>query len=647
MTGIAISLGDVIGGRYQLEAVLGHGGMAIVYKARNTGTGKACAVKIVHPHLVSRPEHVEMFIREARIAGRMGDHPNVVNVFDAAIDETRRVPFMVMELLQGQTLDEYLQTQAPMPWAVVRMLMEQLSDALEQAHRAGVIHRDLKPGNLFLARDRKGQPVLKIMDFGIAKVMEQAIDGTVTRVGSPLYAAPEQQAGDAFVQIAAKQGVTIAREVTPATDVWAIGLIAYELFTGLPKAQVWGNIGALNDLLVKVVLEPTPVPSARAAERASLLPRGFDGWFARCLMKNAAERWPSAKMAVEALLELLDKDEKKRTQRMEMAPGWAPPPVEGLNEPLSEQPRSSVTPRSTRPSFHDDPTGDGLTVRLDHSALLGSSQSLHATGATGSHSAAALSPSQPTIPQSPPSGATPIPSSSSSPAIEHQWPGMQPDAASLHMTAPQYRSSSVPEIQDPRQQASSTGTPLSQTLARPGQRRPLGLAIGAAVVGAVVVLLFIFIRGRETPEPALGSPQGGPESTAEVIAPPPGSEPPRVAAIPTGSPAVEGNTETAPDAPEAGASAEPAEPEGSPTAEHQPSWPTRERPAEKGSIYVASKGAGGECTVTVNGKEIGKTPLSKRVDAGKLIVRCFKAGGGVKAQMVNVQAGKHANVLFD
>ena len=105
MTGVAISLGDVIGGRYQLEAVLGHGGMAIVYKARHTGTGKANALKIVHPNLASRPELVDMFVREARVAGRMGDHPNVVNVFDAGVDEQSRVPFMVMELLDGQTLE--------------------------------------------------------------------------------------------------------------------------------------------------------------------------------------------------------------------------------------------------------------------------------------------------------------------------------------------------------------------------------------------------------------------------------------------------------------------------------------------------------------------------------------------------------------
>ncbi len=93
---VSIIIGDVIGSRYCIEAVLGQGGMAIVYQARNTGTGKACALKIVHPHLVSRPELVEMFVREAQVAGRIGESHYVVNVFDAGVDDRLGVPFMAM-----------------------------------------------------------------------------------------------------------------------------------------------------------------------------------------------------------------------------------------------------------------------------------------------------------------------------------------------------------------------------------------------------------------------------------------------------------------------------------------------------------------------------------------------------------------------
>ncbi|NUQ78517.1 MAG: serine/threonine protein kinase [Polyangiaceae bacterium] len=305
MARVSIIIGDVIGSRYCIEAVLGQGGMAIVYQARNTGTGKACALKIVHPHLVARPELVEMFVREAQVAGRIGESPYVVNVFDAGVDDRLGVPFMAMELLKGETLDQYVEQHGPMPRSMVRTLFDQLADALDQAHRAGVIHRDLKPSNLFITHDRRGRPILKIMDFGIAKVLEHGPQRTATRIGSPAYAAPEQQASAAFRRLAAKHGVIIAQGVTPATDVWAMGLVAYELLTGLPKGQYWATLESLDDILIKVAMEENESATERAGDRAYLLPPGFDDWFATCLKKNAAERWQTPGEASAALRRLL------------------------------------------------------------------------------------------------------------------------------------------------------------------------------------------------------------------------------------------------------------------------------------------------------------------------------------------------------
>ncbi len=302
---VSIIIGDVIGSRYCIEAVLGQGGMAIVYQARNTGTGKACALKIVHPHLVTRPELVEMFVREAQVAGRIGESPYVVNVFDAGVDDRLGVPFMAMELLKGDTLDQYIEQHGPMPRSMVRTLFDQLADALDQAHRSGVIHRDLKPSNLFITHDRRGRPILKIMDFGIAKVLEHGPQRTATRIGSPAYAAPEQQASAAFRRLAAKHGVTIAQGVTPATDVWAMGLVAYELLTGLPKGHYWATLESLDDILIKVAMEENESATDRAGDRAYLLPPGFDEWFAKCLKKNAAERWQTPGEASGALRRLL------------------------------------------------------------------------------------------------------------------------------------------------------------------------------------------------------------------------------------------------------------------------------------------------------------------------------------------------------
>lgn len=350
MARVSISIGDVIGARYCIEAVLGQGGMAIVYQARNTGTGKGCALKIVHPHLVSRPELIEMFVREAQVAGRIGESPYVVNVFDAGVDDRLGVPFMAMELLKGETLDQFVETNGPMPKSMVRTLFNQLADALDQAHRAGVIHRDLKPSNLFITYDRRGRPVLKIMDFGIAKVLEQGAQRTATRIGSPAYAAPEQQASAAFRRLAAKHGVIIAQGVSAATDVWAMGLVAYELLTGLPKGQYWATLESLDDILIKVAMEENETASERAGEKAALLPPGFDEWFARCLKKNAIERWQTPGEASAALRRLLQPAdiEVDATQPLSddyRIPGGSLPPQSAAGERASGMP--SPLARST------------------------------------------------------------------------------------------------------------------------------------------------------------------------------------------------------------------------------------------------------------------------------------------------------------
>ena len=302
--GVQVAPGDLIDGRYLVESLLGAGGMAVVHRARHTGTGAVCAIKLVHPHLVPRPELVELFLREARVGGRIGKSPHVVEVFDAGFDPERGVPYLVMELLAGETLEARADREGPMPPHLVHGVLAQLADALDQAHAAGVIHRDLKPSNLFLTPGRRGQLRVKVMDFGIAKVLEGDAQRTATQIGTPAYAAPEQM-GAVMRAAAARQGVTIAAIVSPATDVWALGLLAYELCTGLPAAQFWGAETTL-EIPVKAALFAHDLPSVRAGDRAALLPRGFDAWFARATDTDAAQRWPAAGHAVAELGLLLD-----------------------------------------------------------------------------------------------------------------------------------------------------------------------------------------------------------------------------------------------------------------------------------------------------------------------------------------------------
>jgi serine/threonine protein kinase len=265
---MSVGPGDRIADRYRIEAWIGQGNMAVVFRARHEGTGRLCALKVVHHHLAARQEIIELFLREARVGSRIGQSPYIVDVLDAGVDQARALPFLAMELLQGQTLDVQIREHGPLDSATVRLLFEQLAEALDQAHAAGVIHRDLKPGNLFLTRDKRGKPCLKIVDFGIAKVLEQEAQRTATQVGSPAYAAPEQM-GPTLRRLAEKQGITIAQGISPATDVWALGLIAYELLTGLGGGQYWSQFDTVNDLVMRVVFETPEPPTVRAGPARS------------------------------------------------------------------------------------------------------------------------------------------------------------------------------------------------------------------------------------------------------------------------------------------------------------------------------------------------------------------------------------------
>jgi serine/threonine protein kinase/TPR repeat protein len=298
-----LAVGDVVGGHYVIDALLDEGGMAVVYRGTNASTHKPCAIKVLHAQLGDRPEFMHLFAKEAKVSSVVGDSDHIVQVFDAGLDEERGIPFIVMELLEGETLEKVLE-HGPLSPDLARTVLEQLALALEQAHRAGVVHRDLKPSNVFLTSDREGNPLVKVMDFGIAKVMEGEAVRTATQIGTPAYNAPEQM-GSSTRRLAAKQGITIASGVSPATDVWAIGLLVYEIFTGDLPGQYWG-VETLAELPMKVAFEDHEPATHRAGRNAPLLPAGFDAWFARCLKKNASERYQTAGEAITALFELLD-----------------------------------------------------------------------------------------------------------------------------------------------------------------------------------------------------------------------------------------------------------------------------------------------------------------------------------------------------
>jgi TPR repeat protein/serine/threonine protein kinase len=331
-----LSVGDVVGGHYVIDNILDEGGMAVVYRATNSATHKQVALKILHTQLGDRPEFMNLFAKEAKVSSVIGDNDHIVQVYDAGLDEERGIPFIVMELLEGETLEKVLE-HGPLAPELARTVLEQLCSALDQAHQAGVVHRDLKPSNLFITKDKQGAPLIKVMDFGIAKVMEGEMVRTATQIGTPAYNAPEQM-GSTTRKLASKQGITIASGVSPATDVWALGLLTYEMFTGDLPGQYWG-VETLSELPMKVAFEDHEPASRRAGRNAPLLPAGFDVWFSRCLRKDASERYQTAGEAIGALLELLDEPMDVEEEELERVSTRLATPPEVDEKPPSRKPR--------------------------------------------------------------------------------------------------------------------------------------------------------------------------------------------------------------------------------------------------------------------------------------------------------------------
>ncbi|RYE76366.1 MAG: serine/threonine protein kinase, partial [Myxococcales bacterium] len=216
--------GTIVGGRYRVERELARGGHGAVFVAQHTVTEEQVALKVLWPHILSSPSAVERFQLEASVAARVNSE-HIVRVLDAGFDEPLAMPFLVMELLQGKTLEDMVEQHGPLRPVETVGVLAQVASALDKAHGyrdargdlRPIIHRDLKPENLFLARRESGEPCVKILDFGIAKLLSADAKASQEVRGTPLYIAPEQLTGS---------------PLGPPTDVWALGLIAFYLLTG-------------------------------------------------------------------------------------------------------------------------------------------------------------------------------------------------------------------------------------------------------------------------------------------------------------------------------------------------------------------------------------------------------------------------------
>ncbi len=273
------SLPAVIASRYVPVRLIAQGGMGAVYEVEHARTGEHLALKVLLSGVGASAEALNRFKREARASARIkSDH--VVRVIDADVaPELDGAPFLVMELLEGSDLERKAAAERPAPGTVVDWL-RQVAVAIDKAHRLGIVHRDLKPENLFLTSRENGTPIVKVLDFGIVKMTEEGTGATGSGqiLGTPQYMAPEQ--------------VTTGARITPATDRYALGLVAYRLLTGESYYQ-----GDVMKILAQLLHEPLQRPSQRHAE----LGTAIDSWFARACHRSPEERFASAAEQVEAL----------------------------------------------------------------------------------------------------------------------------------------------------------------------------------------------------------------------------------------------------------------------------------------------------------------------------------------------------------
>lgn len=217
-------VGQTLSGRYRVTGILAAGGMGVVYDAVQVALGRRVAIKCLHPRFATDTVAVARFQNEAMVAGSFG-HPHIVEVFDLGWLDDARAPYLVMERLEGETLGARLQRERKLPVPLVVAIARQTLSALIATHTRGILHRDLKPDNLFLMRTVDGLPRVKVLDFGLSKAIAPSEKTTrLTRsgivMGTPSYMAPEQAMG--------------APDLDGRVDLYALGMILYEALVGRP-----------------------------------------------------------------------------------------------------------------------------------------------------------------------------------------------------------------------------------------------------------------------------------------------------------------------------------------------------------------------------------------------------------------------------
>jgi serine/threonine protein kinase len=409
---------QLLAGKYRLVQQLGRGGMGSVWRAEHVTLHAMVAIKLLDPVVAQTRDGLNRFLREAQAAAALRS-PHIVQILDHGID--RGQPFIAMELLEGESLGTRLERVTRLSPAETARIVQQIGRAMTRAHDAGIIHRDLKPDNIFLVPN-DDEEVVKVLDFGIAKtpaplnmdVNESTRTGTM--LGTPYYMSPEQ-----------------VEQVSGAdyrTDIWALGVIAYQCLLGKRPFDA----ETVGGLFVAICSKEIPVPSSRG-----MPPPGFDTWFARACARNPHDRFPTARDAATELRRICQ--DQPWSVGTELAPYPAGPSFanttgQGAAVGVSTPAPSTVNRRAVGPSLAV--AGIALVIgvgawqvlrtKAEHADALPSTDS---TSAPHSVTISAPSSLPPPAATDPPSSAT-TPSSTTASALEAPAPSAsarKPDAS--------------------------------------------------------------------------------------------------------------------------------------------------------------------------------------------------------------------------
>ena len=557
--------GQIFAGRYRVDRCLAEGGMGAIFEAVHTATERRVALKLLFPHIMSVASALEKFELEAKISARVNS-PFIVEVLDAGFDQGTRSPFLVMELLEGHTLAAYVHEHGPLAVDEALPLLEQLAAGLDAAHKykeggapKPIVHRDLKPENLFLSRE-EDVLVLKILDFGIAKVLGESCNVSQEVRGTPLYMAFEQ---------------VTAGPLSPQTDVWAFGLIAYHALTGQHYWRSANDPSAnVQSLFAEILTLPLAPPSQRLREQGSrvVLPAAFDAWMLTCLQRDSTRRHASAGAAVEMLARALGRTPRARARFSSM-----PAPAPALAAPeTSPEPTPETSPEPTpRPGVSTPPT-PGVS-----------------TPPTPAPVAARRVARAETPPVGGPRPASPAPVAS----VPARASALPPRASALPARAEPSTTSSLPAVASERSATPALGRALATSRSR---------IAGAAALGVLLVasLLWVAASGRAPLDAGAGA-----------AAPTPGSahEPTRERSLSLSPTRPNAANEPAPEEPprEPERAADPSAPA---SADVVPGEPTRaDREPAMGANVAAAGAAGAASDVPLTPEPPSPAPPEPRV----------------------------------